>query len=132
MLGSDGTRVGQNRQCGPMLPCDGPFFLPGAGTLKYSNTFVHTKFEANLSRCPVSELGGDAVCCVGLRVLCCVGLRVLCCVGLRAHALLAHALAIAGFIPPPPTLQACESTMEPSAERLAIVWGAVNIWGGYR
>ena len=29
-----------------MLPCDGPFFRPGP--VPYSNTFVHTKFEANL------------------------------------------------------------------------------------
>ena len=33
LLGSDGTRVGQNRQCDPVLPCDGPLFLRGAGAM---------------------------------------------------------------------------------------------------
>eukprot|EP00964_Phaeocystis_antarctica_P122292 scaffold85960_cov27-Phaeocystis_antarctica.AAC.1 len=28
-IGSEGTRVGQNPECGPMLPCDGPLFRPG-------------------------------------------------------------------------------------------------------
>ena len=35
-IGSDGTRVGQNLQCAPVLPCDGPFFR--AGAVRYSIT----------------------------------------------------------------------------------------------
>ena len=46
-IGSDGTRVGQNLQCAPVLPCDGPFFR--AGAVRYNKTFVHAKFEVNPS-----------------------------------------------------------------------------------
>ena len=45
-LGSDGTRVGQNRGCDRMLRCGAPFFC--AGPVRYVNTCVHAKFEANL------------------------------------------------------------------------------------
>ena len=44
-LGSDGTRVGQNCGCDPMLRCGTPFFC--AGPVPYVNTCVHTNFEAN-------------------------------------------------------------------------------------
>jgi len=47
-LGSDGTRVGQNRGCDRMLRCGAPFFC--AGPVPYVITCVHTvpsKFEAN-------------------------------------------------------------------------------------
>ena len=47
VIGSDGTRVGQNLQCAPVLPCDGPFFR--AGAVRYNKTFVHAKFEVNPS-----------------------------------------------------------------------------------
>jgi len=49
LVGSDGTRIGQNRQCDPVLPCDCPFFCAGAVPLITSKTFVHAKFEANPS-----------------------------------------------------------------------------------
>ena len=45
-IGSDGTRVGQNRGCDRMLRCGAPFFC--AGPVRYVNTCVHAKFEANL------------------------------------------------------------------------------------
>ena len=46
-IGSDGIQeLGENRDCDRMLRCGAPFFC--AGPVRYVNTCVHAKFEANL------------------------------------------------------------------------------------